>query len=276
MVESFLLYKNKLNCIYTIMNDGRSPRIRPVPAVTRAAAVLRLLARSRAPLRLAAIADALDLVPSTAMHTLRALVAERFVRVDPRTKQYRLGAGLLPLARAVLESDDFPSLARPRLDELSRQYGITAIGVEVPVLEYMIVVALSRAQTPVSLQVEIGSRFPALISATGRCVAAFTDRPWDEVVERFRGLIWHRAPSLEDWRGEIEEARRERFSLDRGNYIAGVTIAAVPVLDAAGFITHSIACVGLGDRFDPATRDALADDMRAAAADLGAELAAAV
>ncbi len=224
-------------------------------------------------MRLSAIADALDLVPSTVLHTLRALAAERFVRLDPRSKQYRLGAGLLPLARAVLESDDFPSLARPKLEELSRRFGITAIGVEVPDLEHMIVVALSRAQTPVSLQVEVGSRFPALISATGRCVAAFTDKSWEEVAERFHGLIWHDAPGLDEWRLEIEAARRDRFSLDRGNYIAGVTIAAVPVLSGAGTITHSIACVGLDNRFDPGALDALADDMRSAAQDLSAELA---
>ena len=53
---------------------------------------------------------------------------------------------MLPLARAVLENSDFPNLVRPKLDELSSRYGVTAIGVELPDLDHMIVVALARAR----------------------------------------------------------------------------------------------------------------------------------
>ena len=70
---------------------------------------------------------------------------------------------------------------QPRLDDLSKRYGVTAIGVEVPDLDHMIVVTLSRTQAPVRLHVDVGSRFPALISATGRCVAAFSEQPWSEI-----------------------------------------------------------------------------------------------
>jgi len=56
-----------------------------------------LLSRSRTPQSLKAIAESLDLVPSTALHIARALVAEDLLRVDPQTKHYRLGAGMLPL-----------------------------------------------------------------------------------------------------------------------------------------------------------------------------------
>src|SRR5882757_8802562 len=104
------LYRRFYSCIYTIMN------LRAVPAVTRAIAILRLLGRTRAPMGVKAISQALGLVPSTSLHILRALVAEQLVKVEPLTKQYSLGAGMLPLARAVLENSDFTSLVRPRLD----------------------------------------------------------------------------------------------------------------------------------------------------------------
>jgi NAD(P)-dependent dehydrogenase (short-subunit alcohol dehydrogenase family) len=245
--------------------------------VTRAVAVLRLLGRSRAPLGLKAIAEALDLVPSTGLHILRALVAEQLVRVDPLTRQYSLGVGMLPLARAVLENGDFPALVRPRLDELSGRYGVTAIGVALPDLDHMVVVALARAQTPVRLHVDVGSRFPALISATGRCLAAFGEHPWGEIERRFRRLRWHNAPSYEAWRKEVALARRQGFSIDRGNYIAGVTIVAVPVLNSRGTISHTIAAVGLGSQLDRASALALAREGNAVAiADLREEQAAAV
>lgn len=254
-------------------NRSASPRVRAVPAVTRAVAILRLLSRSRAPLRAKAIAEALGLVPSTVLHILRALVAEQLLRVDPATKHYSLGVGMLPLARAVLENSDFPSLVRPKLEALSRDHGVTAIGVEVPNLDHMIVVALARAHGPVRLHVDVGSRFPALISATGRCVAAFSGHPWKEVERRFRGLRWHNPPSYGAWRKDVETARRQGFSIDRGNYIDGVTIVAVPVLGPRGTITHTIAAVGLGSQLDRAAARALAQDMRAAAEDVAAQLA---
>ncbi len=223
-------------------------------------------------MNLKAIAGALGIVPSTALHILRVLAAEQLVRLDPVTKHYSMGVGMLPLARAVLERSDFPNLMRPGLEELSLRYGVTAIGVELPDLDHMVVVALARAQTPVRLHVDVGSRFPALISATGRCVAAFTDQPWSEVERRFRLLRWHNAPAYTAWRKEVDQARRQGFSIDRGNYIAGVTIVAVPVLDAKGAIRHAIAAVGLGNQLDRPTSLKLARDMKNAAQDVAAQL----
>ena len=259
-------------CTDTIMPNRKSPRVRAVPAVTRAIAILRLLSRSRVPQSLKAIAEDLDLVPSTALHIARALVAEDLLQVDPLTKRYRLGVGMLPLARAVLENSDFPNLVRPKLDDLSSRYGVMAIGVEVPDLDNMIVVALARSQAPVRLHVDVGSRFPALISATGRCVAAFSGQPQREIEKRFRLLRWHNAPSYDAWRKEVDLVRRQGFSIDRGNYIDGVTIVAVPVLNGQGTISHTIAAVGLGSQLDRASSLALARDMGIAAREVAAQL----
>jgi DNA-binding IclR family transcriptional regulator len=258
------------------MPNPRSPRVRAVPAVTRAVAILRLLSRSRTPQSLKAIAESLELVPSTALHIVRALVAEDLLQVDPQTKRYRLGVGMLPLARAVLENADFPSLVRPKLDDLSSRYGVTAIGVEVPDLDNMIVVALARSEAPVRLHVDVGSRFPALISATGRCVAAFSGKPVKEIEKRFRLLRWHNAPTYDTWRKEVDQVRKQGFSIDRGNYIAGVTVVAVPVLNSTGTISHTLAAVGLGSQLDRASALALARDMRAAAQAVATQLTPAI
>jgi DNA-binding IclR family transcriptional regulator len=247
--------------------------VRAVPAVTRGVAILRLLGRERAPMGVKAIAERLGLVPSTALHILRALVVEELVKVDPGTKRYSLGAGMLALARTALQSDDFPSLVQAHLDDLSRRHGVTAIGLELPNLQHMIVVALSRAQTPVRLHVDVGSRFPALISATGRCVAAFTDHPKAEIEKRFRALRWNNPPSWEAWCREVETVRRQGFSIDRNDYIAGVTVVAVPVPNPRGPIARSLASVGITAQLDRASAIELAHDMQAAAQAVAANLA---
>ena len=100
---------------------------RSVPAVTRAIAILRLLASSRGPLGLNVIASRLGLVPSTCLHILRVLVAEELVTFDVDAKRYTLDAGLLTLARSYLRSSGFAQQVQPRLDEIVRRFPVTAL-----------------------------------------------------------------------------------------------------------------------------------------------------
>ena len=239
-----------------------TPTIRQVPAVSRAIAILRLLGNGEGATGVKSIAQSLGLVPSTALHILRVLVKEELVEVDPVTKRYSLGVGMLPLARDVIRNRGFQSAVQPVLDGLSQRYGVVSVGVEVSGLDHMIVVAISKAQLPLRLHVDIGSRFPALISATGRCVAAYTDQPAKEVERRFRELRWHRTPNLATWRKEVDAVRRKGYSIDRGNYISGVTVVAVPVLDANMRMTRSIVSIGLSQQLDSATMAELGEDMR--------------
>ena len=86
------------------------------PAVTRTIDILRLLARSDRPLGVNAIAARLDLIPSTCLHILRALVEQTVVSVEPITKQYSLGPGLLSLAHDMLRKNTFINVVQPVLD----------------------------------------------------------------------------------------------------------------------------------------------------------------
>nr|WP_316641651.1 IclR family transcriptional regulator [uncultured Roseateles sp.] len=241
------------------------PRVRPVPAVTRAIAILRLLGRSEGPQTLKSISQELGMVTSTCLHILRVLVEEGLVKVDAGTKRYGLGVGMLALARSVIESSPFPALVQPVLDRLASAWNITAIGVEVTGIDHMVVLALSRSSAPFSLHVDVGSRFPALLSATGRLVAAFTELPDEEVERRFKALRWDQPPDLEAWKKDVETVRRKGFSIDRGNYISGIAVIAVPVFDARGRMTHSLVAAGVADLLGGSKSAALAKDLQAEA-----------
>lgn len=250
------------------------PRVRPVPAVTRALAILRLLGKSESALTLKTISQELGMVTSTCLHILRVLVEEGLVKVDVETKRYGLGLGMLALARSVIESSPFPVLVQPALDRLSSAWNITAIGVEVTGTDHMVVLALSRSNAPFSLHVDVGSRFPALISATGRLVAAFTELSDAEIDRRFQALRWDQPPDIEAWKKDVEAVRRKGFSIDRGNYISGVSVIAVPVFDARGRMTHSLVAAGMADLLSGSKGTALAKDLQAEAQSLSQLLAA--
>ena len=246
----------------TSKSSTSTPRIRPVPAVSRAVAILRFLGKMRTPIGVNAIAQALGLVPSTWLHILRALVEEKLISFDPLTKHYRLGAGMLTLARSALESNAFPLLVQPALDRLSKKWGVTAIGVDVSDPDQMIVVALSRSSMPFRLHVDVGSVFPSLLSATGRLVAAFGEQPEAEIKKRFSKLRWDKPVRYEDWNKEVVFAKKNHFSLDRNTYIAGVSIAAVPVLTPSGKISHTIVCASLMDALNKTEIQKLIKEMQ--------------
>lgn len=237
------------------------PRIREVPAVSRGLAILRFLGNSPDPVSLKTIATSLSLVPSTCLHILRVLVAEELVRVDEQTKRYALGSGMLSLARSVIERSGFATLIQPALDRLARTWGVTTAGAEIQ-SEHMALLAISRSRLPFALHIDVGQRFPLLASASGRLIAAYGDEDWTHLKQRFKSLQWSRPMDFADWKREAEISRKKGFSVDRGQYYAGVTIVAVPLLSAAGRITHTIAGMGLSSQLDSSRVAGLAADMR--------------
>ncbi|MCA0946647.1 IclR family transcriptional regulator [Salipiger pacificus] len=229
-------------------DDSKTSSKRQVPAVTRAIAILRFLGRSPEPVGVNPIARELGLIPSTCLHILRVLQDEGLVDFDSATKRYSIGIGILPLARAALQRNSFSALVQPRLSALSQEFGVTGIATQLAEPSQMVVVALSQSSMPFRLQVDLGSRFPALISATGRLFAAHAEMPEDRLREKFSRLVWDHPPSFEDWRAQVAEAKAQGFAVDQGLYISGVTVVAVPVFGADGRMIRSLVAIGISER----------------------------
>ena len=226
------------------------PRLRQVPAVSRALAILRLLGRSERPLGVVQIARELSLIPSTCLHILRILTAEELVAFDPDTKQYSLDVGVLTIARSALRLNTFSDLALPALRELTDSLSITACAIQVMNVEHVIVVAVTAATSSIRIHVDLGSRFPALSSAHGRCLAAFGGLRWGDIETRFKKLRWESRPGFEQWRSDVERAHRLGYSLDVGNFVSGLTAVAAPVLGKTGRMTHGLALIGMNEQLE--------------------------
>lgn len=225
-----------------------APTKRQVPAVTRALAILRFLARSNEPVGVNPMARELDLVPSTCLHILRVLQDEGLVDFDSKTKRYSIGIGILPLARSALQRNTFSALIQPKLSEMSQRFGVTSIATQLSEPGQMIVVALSQSSMPFRLQVDLGSRFPALISATGRLFAAFNVTDEAALEQGFAKLVWDHPPTFEDWKSQVRTARECGYAVDQGTYISGVTVVAAPVFGVDGRMTRSIVAIGITER----------------------------
>jgi len=235
------------------MDDGKTTITkREVPAVTRAVALLRRLGRSDEPMGVNQLARELKLVPSTVLHILRVLQDEGLVSFDPDTKRYSIGLGILALARSAIQKNSFPALVQPHLTELSERFAVTCLATEMLGPSHMIVVALSQSSVPFRLQVDLGSRFPALISATGRCFAAFNSLNPQDLEPDFKRLSWDQPPVFETWLEQVSEARLRGYAIDSGSYISGVTVVAVPFFDAHQRMNRSLVAIGISDRVEAA------------------------
>ena len=244
---------------------------RRVPAVTRAIAILRLLGKSNAPLGVNRIAAALDLIPSTCLHILRVLVKEGLVSVSKDDKLYRLEAGLLALARGFLNTGGIATL-QSALDRFVRRYPVTAVAVRPVGLDYIVAVAIAGSQLEGRIHVEIGARFPALMSATGRCVAAFGGHSARQIREGFAKVRWDRQPSAKSWNADVEQARERHYSVDMDQYISGITVIASPILDHSGKLVNVLGLVGITKQLTKVGIAKIAQDLSAEAKRLSSGL----
>jgi DNA-binding IclR family transcriptional regulator len=200
------------------------------------------------------------------------LVAEEFVALDPDTKRYSLEAGVLTLARHWLRRNRFTDLVQPTLDRIGHTFGVTVLGVHIVGLDHIIVVALSQSGQELQLSTQIGSRFPALISATGRCIAAYGGHSEAELEARFKTLRWDEPPTLDEWKAQVSQTRDQGFAVDAGNYISGVTVIAVPVWRARAQLSHALVAIGIGSALKRAGLPALQDALLSAGQTLSNQL----
>ena len=243
---------------------ARTVKDSKAPAISRAAAVLRLLGKSDTALPLNAIARELGLVPSTCLYVLRALVAEELVAFDPDTKRYTLEAGVLTLARQWLQRNRFPDLAQPILDKLAHRFGVTMLGVQIIGLDHIVAVAVAQSGG-LQLSVQVGNRFPALISATGRCIAAFGGYGEAELKASFDKLRWDDPPDYVQWQAQVAETRLQGYGIDEDNYISGVTVLAAPVWKGGKRPSHALVAIGIGSTLKRGSLEALAEALMSGA-----------
>lgn len=246
------------------MGDEQASTQRLVPAASRTVAILRLLSRAPRPMNLSEIAATLEIVPSTCLHILRVLVAESLVNVDPATKRYRLGIGILSLARSVLAKDPLADFLRTELEGVANDFLVSSVATKIEG-DRAITITTAIPQKAFAINTEVGSRYPIYMGGTGRCVAAFGDVDPQRMVRQIGKGRWARLPDPAAWLAEVEECRRRGYAVDRENYITGITVVAVPVLDRGGALTHTLGIISVSEVADRIGIDRLAGALIAVA-----------
>lgn len=111
----------------------------------------------------------------------------------------------------------------------------------------------------------MGSRYPALASASGRCIAAFGGHAWGEIERRFRSVRWDHPPTLAEWRTDVEGTRLAGHAVDEDRCIAGVTIVTAPVM-RRGRMSHGSVVLGVSEQLRRIGHAAICTEVAAEAA----------
>lgn len=205
-----------------------------IQSIERAAAALRLLARSGRPLALAELAATLDLPRPTLHGILRTLREVGFVDQDPATAQYRVGAGLGELGTQRWDRHDLRSRTMNWADALAGSTGC-AVFVGVPDGTAVSVVHHVFRPDDSPQRLRTNETVPLHATALGKCLLAFaplvTPPARDLELHRYTGRT---CTSLADLQSHLGLARRRGAATCFGEYTAGAGGAAVPLRGGGG------------------------------------------
>ncbi|WRH26564.1 helix-turn-helix domain-containing protein [Arthrobacter sp. JZ12] len=208
-------------------------------SLTRALEIFAELQRSERPQRLSDLSKACGMSLPTTLRILRVL--QEFDMVSQQDKAYRIGPAAVPAARSFLELDPLVVAARPVLQQLASQTGLTAslhtrLGFE------RALVLRHDGDAPLRYDHPLGRRLPLTMGAAGKILIAAAD---DDELARIVGAAI--ALGYEE-EGFTTRTLRERlpepgvdFALSLDERSTGVLSVAVAVPTRVGPASESVA-----------------------------------
>jgi IclR family KDG regulon transcriptional repressor len=247
-----------------------------VPAVDRAAQILKTLASSEFPLGVSELSRQLGLNKSTVHDIVTALSHHKLLERDDASKTYRLGHALAELANHVGARNDLQTLAHPRLVTLAHAVQETVLlgtfhdG-------HVTIVDKEEAPHDVKITSPVGLRLYYSVGAFGKIfLAAMSDAQatkllHDKPLRAFTPKSITKPPA---YRAALRRVRALGYALDDEEYLAGVRAAAAPVVDARGYVVAALCVVGFRTRLSYEQLLRLAKQTRDAARKISRELGA--
>jgi DNA-binding IclR family transcriptional regulator len=216
----------------------------PVPALDKGLDILEALSACSEPLTLSALAQFLKRKNNEIFRMLNLLERRRYVLRD-ETGGYRLSLRMYQLANAQPSLARLIEVATPALRELSR---VTGESCHLSVLEGLEIVILARVESSnrVRLVVELGGRFSALTTVSGRVILSNKDpivrqELLDSDPEFQRLKPKDRRALME----RIELIAREGFSEAKDETVSGVVDAAIAIGGSSSGIDAAVAIAAL-------------------------------
>jgi IclR family acetate operon transcriptional repressor len=221
------------------------------------------LQRAERPQRLSDLARNCGMSLPTTLRILRVL--QDFGMVSQTDKSYRIGPAVLPAARSFLENDPLVVAARPILQQVASQTGLTAslysrLGFE------RILVARVDGEAPLRYDLPLGKRLPLTLGAAGKILlASASDDELQQVVTAAVASGQEDADLTADvLRGRLPEPGTD-YAYSADERATGVLSVAMAVPNRTGRPTESISLTSPVEAASEATLKAGVPELRRAA-----------
>lgn len=218
--------------------EGTGPDF--IEALARGLEVIEAFGPGRPVLSLADVATATGLARPTARRILLTLVELGYVRSD--RGGYRLTPRVLDLGVAYVRSQGLWDVARPHMEELVAR---TNESCSIAQLDGSDIVYVSRVAVPkiVGLSVQIGTRFPALVTSLGKVLlAALAPDELERVLAQptRSGLVARWQPERAERDAALREVRARGWALTDEQLVPGIRSVAAPLRDGAGRVVAAL------------------------------------
>ncbi|MDZ4376145.1 MAG: IclR family transcriptional regulator [Phenylobacterium sp.] len=234
--------------------------------VAKGLAVLALLARAEAPLRLSQIAQDLDLQKSNTHRLLSTLSELGYVRKEAETGRYAPTLKLWELGACVVSAHPVKRAAAPYLQELHR---ITNETTTLSLLDGRHVLVLDKIVAPRALRFTSrpGSRIPAPLNASGLAMLAQESNPEPLIRAALLESAHGKDVSVPDILEELDLVRSRGYALMlKSKYTPGVVGVAASLPTRDGHARAALSASGPEERFTGAHLEEIIEAVRVIAA----------
>lgn len=250
-------------------------------------ALLTALTDARAPMMLRDLAAQAGMSSAKAHRYLVSYQRLALVVQDAHSTRYDLGPAALKLGLASLERLDGVQLARARMDDLMAQMGQT-LAIAVWGNHGPTIVHWQESPMAITVNLRLGDVMPLLTSATGRCFAAYANPAAIAPLVKAELALLTKTPRSADTRGGaarsdapttmaavqaiFKQTRDKGLGRVTDTLLPGIAGFCAPVFDASGHMALGLISLGSTASFDAAWDGTIAKALRAAAAQLSADV----
>lgn len=230
-----------------------------VQSLSRALAILAVLAESGDGMTLSDVAQIVGLAPSTAHRLLTTLQQQRFVRFEPLGHLWQIGVQAFVVGNAFVRTRDVVGAARPFMRRLMEESGET---VNLYVEHGGEAICMSQVECRQMMRAiaRPGGRVKMHCSGAGKAILAFL--PDGEVT---RILQRHGLPRITErtldtprkLRADLARVRARGYAVDDEEHAVGLRCVAAPVFDQHGAPAAGISLSGPSARIAPERLEAL-------------------
>ncbi|MFV8396376.1 IclR family transcriptional regulator [Corynebacterium hindlerae] len=211
-----------------------------VQSLVRGLAVIRSFGTERPRQTLSEVAEETGLARATARRFLHTLVTLGYADTDGST--FWLTPRILELGFSYLSALELPSIAQPRLEQLSRSIKESS---SLSVLDGTDIVYVNRVPVRkiMTVSITIGTRFPAFATSMGRVLLA--DLPESELEEYWANadlssLTPQTITAREKLNSQLQAVRDQGFAIVDQELEPGLRSVAAPIYSPAGKVIAAI------------------------------------